>query len=393
MIIRATETSNFKANIDKSLAGIYIHIPFCKQACHYCDFHFSTTLTLREELLGSIAKELKLQKNYLTDSIETVYFGGGTPSLLTGSEIKEILTVISENFELSTDPEITLEANPDDLTEKKLLGLHAAGVNRLSIGVQSFDSDVLKFLNRAHSEEQAEKCISIAQEIGFTDLTIDLIYGIPGRNHQLWEQDIEKLLSFNPDHISAYCLTIEPDTAFGNWRKKGKLTPVTEDFAAEQFEILAAKLSSAQYDQYEISNFCKNNKYSRHNTAYWQDKTYLGIGPSAHSYNRVSRQYNVKNNAQYIKAINKEVIPFQLENLSPTDQLNDYLITGIRTKWGINLSKFHSNFSLDGSYIDMLVKNGKAKVKDGYLILTTDGRLIADQITEDLFLDADSIRT
>ena len=370
------------------MAGIYIHIPFCKQACHYCDFHFSTNLTLRKEIFHSLKKELILQKGYLSKPVETIYFGGGTPSLLTNVEIQSLLDTISTHYSVTASPEITLEANPDDLTEQKLKDLYKVGINRLSIGVQSFDDEVLKFLNRAHSKKDAQKCISLAQNVGFSDLTIDLIYGIPSRSHQLWIEDIATLLNYLPNHISAYCLTIEPGTAFGNWFKKGKFTPVSEDFAAEQFEILTELLEKSGYEQYEISNFCLDSKYSKHNTAYWQDKPYLGIGPSAHSYNHTSRQFNIKNNAKYVRALATDHIPYEFEKLSKVDRLNDYLLTGIRTKWGIDLSKFQPYHALNQPYLDLLVNSRKADIKENHLILTKEGRLLADKITEELLIDA-----
>lgn len=342
---------------------------------------------LHNDIVQSLMKELKLQTHYLNEPIKTIYFGGGTPSLLDTSEIDQILEAIFAHYSVDRNVEITLEANPDDLDKTKLTSLYKAGINRLSIGIQSFDEDVLKFLNRAHTKKQAENCIKEAKSVGFDNLTLDLIYGIPGRDHTLWLKDIQKLTDHDPNHISAYCLTIEPRTAFGNWAKKGKLTPVTEDFAAEQFELLIDRLEAKGYEQYEISNFCRNEQYSKHNTAYWQKTPYLGIGPSAHSYNIISRQYNVRNNAKYVKSLSEGKIPFELEKLSIIDQLNDYLLIGIRTKWGIDLDEFNQMYNLDSDYIDMLQKSGKAFVRDNRLILTKEGRFVADQITADLFIE------
>lgn len=344
-------------------------------------------MNLRNDIINCIIAELKIQKAYLQEPIKTIYFGGGTPSLLDTTELQEILNTITQYYSVIDDPEITLEANPDDLDRDKLKSLYESGINRLSIGVQSFDEKILKFLNRAHTQQQAEACIKIAGEIGFKNLTIDLIYGIPGRDHKLWLKDIQHLLQYKPNHISAYCLTIEPQTAFGNWVKKGKFSAVSEDFAADQFEILINKLEYEGYEQYEISNFCLNQQYSKHNTAYWQKTPYLGVGPSAHSYNLKSRQWNISNNSKYIKSLKNGIIPFELENLSIIDRLNDYLLTGLRTKWGISLEEFNAENQLDEDYLMKLQENGKAFIRNNRLILTKEGRFIADQITGDLFIE------
>jgi oxygen-independent coproporphyrinogen III oxidase len=369
------------------LAGIYIHIPFCKQACHYCDFHFSTNVSQVDRLVSCLNKEIEIQKDYLTESVETIYFGGGTPSLLNKDHIMSIMAKINAVYDVRPDAEITLEANPDDLSEVKLLELKAAGINRLSIGVQSFDDEVLKFLNRAHDHNQAYESIELTRKVGFDNVTVDLIYGIPDRSHDLWENDLKKLISLNPDHISAYCLTIEPKTAFGNWLKKGKLKAVEDDYSAQQFDIMVEMLENAGYEQYEVSNFCKPTYHSKHNTAYWQQKSYLGIGPSAHSYNLVSRQYNVSNNQKYINALEEGKVPNDTEVLTKEDNINDYLLTTLRTKWGTNLNELKlMGYSIDKRYIDKLILGENAKISDNHLILTRKGRLLADQISADLFI-------
>ncbi|MEQ8925650.1 MAG: radical SAM family heme chaperone HemW [Fulvivirga sp.] len=368
------------------MAGIYVHIPFCKQACHYCDFHFSTNQSQQTQMVNSILKEIVLQKKYLTEPIETIYFGGGTPSMLNDKELQSILEVIHSSFDTTHCKEITLEANPDDLSSEQLTLLANAGVNRLSIGMQSFDDDVLKFLNRAHTSKESIKVLEEINASKFSNVSVDLIYGIPDRNHDQWRNDIKRLLSYAPQHISAYCLTIEPNTAFGNWAKKGKLKPVSEDFAAEQFEILVSELTKSGYEHYEISNFCLPGFESLHNSSYWRQKPYLGVGPSAHSYNLVSRQRNISNNLKYIKAIEEGVLPAFIERLSDIDKANDYLLTSLRTKWGVDLDRFNLTERLDFNYIEHLVSTNRLIRKDNKIYLTQEGKLVADQITEDLFI-------
>lgn len=337
-------------------------------------------------MVNSILKEIVLQKKYLTEPIETIYFGGGTPSMLNDKELQSILEVIHSSFDTTHCKEITLEANPDDLSSEQLTLLANAGVNRLSIGMQSFDDDVLKFLNRAHTSKESIKVLEEINASKFSNVSVDLIYGIPDRNHDQWRNDIKRLLSYAPQHISAYCLTIEPNTAFGNWAKKGKLKPVSEDFAAEQFEILVSELTKSGYEHYEISNFCLPGFESLHNSSYWRQKPYLGVGPSAHSYNLVSRQRNISNNLKYIKAIEEGVLPAFIERLSDIDKANDYLLTSLRTKWGVDLDRFNLTERLDFNYIEHLVSTNRLIRKDNKIYLTQEGKLVADQITEDLFI-------
>ncbi len=368
------------------MSGIYIHIPFCKQACHYCDFHFSTNLQTVEALIASLKKELALRANYLQEPVETIYFGGGTPSILSTKSIKEILGTCANHHVIANDAEITIEVNPDDISIEKLKEFKEIGFNRLSIGIQSFDKKILNYLNRAHSDSEALDCLDISRTIGFEALSVDLIYGIPGRTHDQWKNDIKILLSKNPEHISAYCLTIEPGTAFGHWHKKGKLNPVDEEFAAMQFEILLDELTKVGYEQYEVSNFCRDNYYSKHNTAYWQQKPYLGIGPSAHSYNILSRSYNLKNNIKYIHALQNDELFMETEVLSEADKINDYLLTTLRTKWGCNLSQYNLSNKIDMDYVQKLINHNNAKIVDDHLILTKEGLLLADKISSDLFI-------
>ncbi|MCF0056985.1 radical SAM family heme chaperone HemW [Dyadobacter sp. CY356] len=372
---------------------LYIHIPFCRQACHYCDFHFSTNTKNKHAIVEAIAREIVIRKNYLpSNELETIYFGGGTPSLLDESELRFLMETIDSHFKVKENAEITLEANPDDLNREKLVQFYNAGINRLSIGIQSFHEPHLKHLNRIHDSYEAGNCVKLAQEVGIINISIDLIYAIPAPDHTILESDIQKAFELNVAHISAYCLTIEPQTAFGSWLKKKKIKPIDEEFAAQQFEILTAGLAANGYEQYEISNFARSGIYSRHNSSYWKQHHYLGVGPSAHSYNGVSREYNVSNNAQYLAAIQQDKIPSTIEILTSADQVNDYLLTGLRTKWGCEISTLnklsHNQFELlNRAEISMMAQKGWLFIDNGTLLLTQAGKLFADRVASDLFLD------
>lgn len=374
------------------MAGIYIHIPFCKQACFYCDFHFSTNQQSKAEMVNAINQELFLRKDYLeTEKVETIYFGGGTPSLLSKDEISDILSTIHENFQVKDNSEVTLEANPDDLSHKKLEKMYDCGINRLSIGVQSFDTEVLKSLNRAHNAEEAASCLIKAQKVGFQNISIDLIYGIPGRSNDQWIKDLDQATFYSPQHISAYGLTIEPHTIFGKWSNEGKFPKLDDDQSAQQFEIMLDHLRKAGFEQYEISNFSIPGFHSKHNSSYWQQKKYLGVGPSAHSYNGESRQFNINKNALYIKRINNGTIPATKESLSATDQVNEYLMTTLRTKWGSDITELRKKYDINlierqSSYISDLRSRGYLQIKKDHLILTDKGKLLADKISADLFV-------
>ena len=376
---------------------LYIHIPFCRQACHYCDFHFSTSLRDKGRLVRAVASEIGLQRDYLPgQELHTVYFGGGTPSLLSEQELALLLDTIRTYFQLRPDAEITLEANPDDLSDRTLQMLVNQGINRLSIGIQSFHEPHLRFMNRAHTALEAERSVKAAQDAGITNLTADLIYAIPAEDDSLLQADIEKMLSLGIDHISAYCLTIEPKTVFGNWVKNQKIQPIEDEYAARQFELLMDRLQQAGYDQYEISNFARNQKYSLHNSAYWQRRPYLGVGPSAHSYNGVSRQYTIANNAAYIKEIAKKKLPFTLEVLTPEDQVNEYLLTGLRTQWGCRLELLQELskgrfLGQMGEEIFRLRELGWLCAKDGLLLLTKRGKLFADRVASELFMVEENV--
>jgi len=342
-------------------------------------------------MVDAIVSELILQKDYLGEAnIHTIYFGGGTPSLLDDRQLHKILGAIYNNYEVKKSPEITLEANPDDLSRERLCSLYQLGVNRLSIGVQSFDNEVLAFLNRAHNAQEAYQCITEARNVGFKNISLDLIYAIPGRSHTQWKLDLDKALALKPEHISSYCLTIEPNTVFGRWKDKNKFTPVDDEIAAEQFEILLDVLIQNGYEQYEVSNFCLPGFESQHNSSYWKQEKYLGVGPSAHSYNLQNRQFNVSHNKKYLDSIARGQVPFTLDALTKQDQINDYLLTTLRTKWGADLQYLSRQYDYEilqnySSYLQQLMDEKKAIIINNRLILTQQGLLLADQISADLF--------
>lgn len=373
------------------MAGIYIHIPFCKQACYYCDFHFSTNQSQREELIRIIGQELEYQKDYLQgEHIETIYLGGGTPSLLSGEELDVIFNSIYKHYLVTHLPEITLEANPDDLSNEKIILLKNAGVNRVSLGIQSFDNAVLKFLNRSHTGEDALTCIDRLRENEITNLSIDLIHSIPGQDDWLLNQNLEKLITLGPQHISVYSLTIEEKTVFGKWASRGQIKTVEETQSAGQFELVMDTLTDSGYQHYEISNFCLPGFASKHNSSYWQQMKYLGVGPSAHSFDGDTRQFNVSNNHLYIKSLNKGKIPFEKEILTKENKINEYIFTSLRTNKGCSLSYLKSNFDYDlkeinSAYIQSLLNERYVTLVDETLTLTRNGKLLADKIASDLF--------
>ncbi|SIT88676.1 radical SAM family heme chaperone HemW [Pontibacter indicus] len=375
------------------MSGIYLHIPFCKQACHYCDFHFSTSMGHKDATIQAIAQELKLRRDYLQgQEVRTIYFGGGTPSLLTQAELYLLLQTIKGLFKVSEEAEITLEANPDDLSPEKLQELRAAGINRLSIGLQSFHEPHLRLMNRAHNATESLQCVRDAQAAGFDNITVDLIYSIPAPDHSIWLEDLKTLFSLNVQHVSCYALTIEPDTALGRWSKKGTFKPSEDEFTAQQFEILLEQMKAHEYVQYEVSNFSKPGYESRHNSNYWRGVHYLGVGPSAHSFNGHSRQYNVANNRKYTAALAEGTIPAEEEKLTSADQANDYLLTTLRTIWGCDLSLMRDRYGYDlpaehALYLQQLQEKGLASVEADVLYLTDQGKLLADQITLDLMVE------
>jgi oxygen-independent coproporphyrinogen III oxidase len=378
------------------LAGIYIHIPFCKQACYYCNFHFSTSLNLKDEIISALVKEINLSSYYLlndkseTEIIETIYFGGGTPSLLNNDDIKILLSVIRDNYTISERAEITIEANPDDINKEKLSGWKAAGINRLSIGIQSFKEKDLQWMNRIHHTTQAFESMLLAKDAGFNNFSVDLIYGTPGLTDQEWKINVEKVIDSGAPHIACYALTVEPNTALQKMIALKKKTNIDTDQQASQFLLLMKWLKEAGYEHYEISNFAKLGYRSRHNSSYWQGKKYIGIGPSAHSYNGISRRWNVANNTLYIQSIKNNIIPFEEEELTNVDRINEYIMTSLRTMEGVDLKIIEENFSLqERKRIENDVTNYINKkmiiYKNEKLVLSDEGKLFADGIAADLF--------
>jgi len=347
------------------MSGIYIHIPFCKQACHYCDFHFSTSLKHKDALINAIEEEIdQRSENWQNHRFETIYFGGGTPSIIPVADIKKIIDKLRRTFQIENPAEVTLEANPDDLIPEKLQAYRKAGINRLSIGVQSFFDDDLQKLNRSHRARQALNAIENAQKSGFDNITVDLIYGIPGLNDKKWEQNIQTVLDLQIPHISAYALTVEPQTALAWMIQKGKYPTVSEEQSARQFDILRKKLLQNNFIHYEISNFGKEKYFSLHNGSYWKNIPYLGLGPAAHSYNGKQRRQNLANNAKYIKGIQSKNY-FEIEDLSITDIYNELVMIGLRTIWGVDLQKIQA---LGKDYYEYLLKTASPYLEKDLLI-------------------------
>ncbi len=380
------------------MSGIYIHIPFCKRTCHYCNFYHTNTFKHQNGLITSLLRELGLQRSFFdTTKVATIYFGGGSPSILPTDAINNILERANECFDISDTSEVTLEANPEDLTHAKLRELKGIGINRLSIGVQSFNDKDLLFLGRKHSVEQSIEAITMAQDCGFNNISIDLIYGLESQKMVDWENNLTKVLEYAIPHLSAYCLTVEPNTGLSHLIEKGKLPDIKEEHAAMQFELLIDFMQSNKYHHYEISNFCKEGMQSIHNSNYWLGAQYLGVGPSAHSYNGKIRQWNISDIDQYIESIHKNAVPFEKEELTPSQKYNEYIMTSLRTYWGCKMDKIHSDFGekyyqeLKGTsqkYIDQSLINDEQQK----LVLTDKGKLFADKIIGDLFIDEDTSR-
>lgn len=375
------------------MPGIYIHVPFCKKACHYCNFHFSTQLQLKSDLVAAICKEAVLRKTFLQEAVDTIYFGGGTPSLLSGSELELLLNTLNEHYTIAPNAEITLEANPDDIDIDKLNDWHQAGINRLSIGIQSFFEEDLQWMNRAHNAQQAKHCIELAQTAGFYNLTIDLIYGTPGLTNERWKLNIETALTLGIPHLSCYALTVEPNTALDVMVRKGTKEEVDTDHQATHFNILTATLQNVGFEHYEISNFAKPGFRSKHNSSYWQGKPYLGLGPSAHSFDgHVTRQWNISNNTLYINSLQQGIIPFESETLTTVQRINEYLMTGLRTIEGISLNFLEKNWGeerkqevLKAAQLHIAQQN--IQLQNQNIILTALGKFLADGIAADLFVE------
>jgi len=373
------------------LAGIYLHIPFCRSACHYCNFHFTTSLKGKEKLLPALCKEIELRKNYLPDRhLKSIYFGGGTPSLLNIREIDLLLNQIFRYFTMEQDAEMTIEANPDDLTQDYLKGLIELGINRLSIGIQSFFEDDLRWLGRTHSAEQAEKALESALATGFSNLSIDLIYGIPASSH--FTKNLQKLKDFDIPHFSAYSLTLEPKTIYSWQVKKNRKLPPADDDMIRDFNLLCDFAEDNHYQHYEISNFSREGFRAIHNSAYWKNEPYLGIGPSAHSYNLISRQWNINVNHKYIMAISEGKDYFESETLSKTDRLNEYIMTRLRTSDGIDYQYLISLLTEEQKkefdcQTTHFIRENFMSDKNGFLILTRKGMLLSDYLINKLFVE------
>jgi oxygen-independent coproporphyrinogen-3 oxidase len=377
------------------MAGIYIHIPFCKQACSYCNFYFSVSLGQKEKLIAALLKEIELTQEYLeNEKIETIYFGGGTPSLLTGDEVMRVIDKISAYHDINEIKEFTLEANPDDLSKSKVAefkALKSIGLNRFSIGVQSFFDEDLLYMNRAHNATEAESSIKRVQDAGFDNLTIDLIYGTPTMNDEHWMQNLEKVYQLDIPHISSYALTVEPKTTLFSQIQKGKAKPVDEEQSARQFKILMKEMLANGYEQYEISNYAKPGHYAVHNSNYWFGKKYLGLGPSAHSFNGKARRWNIANNNSYTESLSQSKLNFEEEILTEAQKVNERIMTSLRTQWGLRISDLPSGWQ---ARILELIESDLPKLdesfymyKDKVLTLTDEGKLFADRIAANLFVE------
>lgn len=373
------------------MAGIYLHIPFCKQACHYCNFHFSTSLHYKPELVAALQEEARLAAEKFPfpagEAVHTIYFGGGTPSLLTLSELTQLLNAVRGHFNVDPDAEITLEVNPDDISEERLKEWRGAGINRLSIGVQSFFEEELRWMNRAHTAKQALGQVKKAREY-FNNITIDLIYGGPGLSDEQWHQDLEQAKALNIPHLSCYALTVEPQTPLNKMIRTGKVPDVDPDKQSRHFLYLMQWAKENGYEHYEISNFARPGYRSRHNSAYWQGKSYIGLGPSAHSFDGKSRWWNIANNQAYIRSLQQGIIPFEKEELTGVQQLNERIMIALRTADGLNL------FNIPSLEKTQLLKAAQRHIDAGHLVaqdnnlrLTDEGRLLADGIAADLFFE------
>ena len=373
------------------MSGIYIHIPFCKQQCNYCDFHFSTSLNNKNEVLNAILSEMKKRSSFLEGTkIRTIYFGGGTPSILSTDELNAIFEHLNAQFNLSDVNEITMEANPDDLTPEKIKALSKTPINRFSIGIQSFQNEDLKYMNRAHNVEQAKSSIKGVQDAGWENITIDLIYGTPTLNNDMWLENMQHVIDFEIPHLSAYGLTVEEKTPLFHAIKKGHQKPLDEQKSKTQFEMLMDFIPENGLEQYEISNFAKEGFEAKHNGSYWTDDIYLGLGPSAHSFDGKRRLWNISNNILYIKSLQNNELPQDFEELTEVQRYNEYLLTSLRTKKGVDIEYTKSRFSpflID--FFNFSVKkwmlSGEITEKDGFFTLTKKGKIIADYLSSDLF--------
>jgi len=373
------------------MSGIYIHIPFCKQACHYCDFHFSTSMKKKDEMVLALAKEIAMRKEeFKNEVVETIYFGGGTPSILAIEDLRLLIEEVFKNYNVIENPEITVEANPDDLSKNRIIELSNNRINRLSIGIQSFFEEDLKLMNRAHNAEEARNCLEEATTY-FDNISLDLIYGIPGMSREKWLANIETALSFGIPHISSYALTVEPKTALHSFIQKGIIPAPEDEVAQEHFQLLLERLEEQGFVHYELSNFGKEGYFSKNNSNYWLGKKYIGIGPSAHSFDGEKRGWNISNNSLYIKTIQEGKLPMETETLTKTDRYNEYIMTGLRTIWGVSLERVEVEFGK--TYRDYLEQQAARYLEDHLLYMdddilrtTRNGKFLSDGIASDLFL-------
>lgn len=377
------------------MAGIYVHIPFCRKACYYCDFHFSTSLKTKENVLSGILIEALQRKESLADQeVQTIYLGGGTPSLLSSGEIEDILTAIYKHYQISPAPEITLEANPEDIKEDSVKSWIKLGINRLSIGIQSFNEDILTWMNRSHNSSQASSSVKIAQKAGISNISIDLIYGVPHRSQKDWLNELKYAISLNTPHISAYCLTVEPNTVFGKKAAKGEVLSSPNESSSAEFITLVNSLKAADIHFYEVSNFCKVGFESKHNSNYWNRADYLGLGPGAHSFLAGTRSWNISNNAFYARNISTDTPVFESENLSVIDVYNEYVMTNLRRREGLNTRYILDELKVNVSIVfkdllDRFLSSKDLVIEENYIKLTQKGFLLADRIASDLFLTHD----
>jgi len=375
------------------MAGIYIHIPFCKQACSYCDFYFTTHLLDKQDFLDALIKEVESRKAYLEgQSIETLYFGGGTPSQLSTKELQSVIEAVRNHFKVADNAEITVESNPDNLTEEYLKQLFNIGVNRLSIGIQSFKNEDLELMNRAHNSDEAENCVALARKSGFKNISIDLIYGLPNATLEDWKTNIEKALQLNTEHISAYNLTIEKGTPLAHSVAKGRVIIPSDHEVVLQHNLLIDLLAKSGFEHYETSNFAKEGYRSKHNSSYWKGTHYLGMGPSAHSFNGDSRSWNIASTKKYVELIKKGAVFYETETLSEVDRINEFILTGLRTVEGIDLAHFEFHFSREA--LDRLINESQESLAIGLLekterslFVTKKGKVLLDGITADLFVE------
>lgn len=372
------------------MAGCYIHIPFCAQKCSYCDFHFSTNHSYQDDMVNALCRELELRAPvWEPDVFETIYFGGGTPSILTKNQLNRLIQQVCSVYAVSETVEITLECNPDDCSPENLAHWKALGVTRLSMGIQSFDEEQLRWMNRSHTASESRSAVVNAKHTGFDELSLDLIYGLPNLTAEDWKTQIREIVALNPEHISAYCLTVEEKTALSKWVAEGKMAISNVDQQSEQFELLVSELKEAGYEQYEISNFARNEHYSKHNTSYWQGKKYLGIGPSAHGYNGKERYWNQANNRVYLSELKKGCLPETIEVLSEQDRFNELVMIGLRTKWGVSKRELFAVIQPDAEWFQIVKdyeqQNMLLETAETF-VLTEAGRLLADAIASDLFI-------